>query len=94
MKKVFPPYRAAASLLARLPKLAQRASEAARSSVPPTPAHLASAQPSPTRWLLLLRAAPVAAPRHDRVRKLSPRGDHASALPAAQQPRPAPAPTR
>ena len=53
-----------------------------------------SPRPSPARWLLLPRAAPVAAPRPDRVRTLSSRGDHASASPDARQPRPAPAPTR
>ena len=60
----------------------------------PAPLQPTSPWPSPARWLLLPRAAPVAAPRPDRVRTLSPRGDHALASPAARQPRPAPAPTR
>ena len=53
-------------LLARLPKPAQRASEAARSSAPPAPAHLASAQPraAPARPASARRAVPCCSPRH------------------------------
>ncbi|XP_066320261.1 uncharacterized protein [Miscanthus floridulus] len=95
MVLIFPPSRAAASLLARLPKPAQRASEPARARQPtsraglltPSRAALASAQP---RAVPLLAARPCA----DRGRELPPRGDHVPASPAARQPRPDPAPTR
>ncbi|XP_066392253.1 uncharacterized protein [Miscanthus floridulus] len=89
----FSPLRAAASLLARLPKPAQHASEPAHVRRPTsragllTPSHaaLASAQP---------RAVPLLAarPRADRGRELPPRGDHVPASPAARQPRPDPVP--
>ncbi|XP_066361152.1 predicted GPI-anchored protein 58 [Miscanthus floridulus] len=91
----FSPSWAAASLLAHLPKPAQRASEPARARRPtsraglltPSRAALASAQP---------RAVPLltARPRADCGRELPPRGDHVPASPAARQPQPNPAPTR
>jgi len=75
LEKDFSTSRAAASLLARLPKPAQRASEPARARRPtsraglltPSCAALASAQP---------RAVPLLAarPRADRGRELPPRG--------------------
>ncbi|XP_066373641.1 predicted GPI-anchored protein 58 [Miscanthus floridulus] len=95
VEPIFSPSRAAASLLARLPKPAQRASEPARARRPtsraglltPSRAALASAQP---------RAVPLLAarPRADRGRELPPRGGHVPASPAARQPRSDPAPTR
>ena len=84
MKKAFSSFAGRRLTSGPRPKPAQRSPRA----------RLASPRPSPARWLLLPRAAPVAAPRPDRVRTLSPRGDHASASPAARQPRPAPAPMR
>ena len=89
LENTFSPYRAAASLLAR-----NRSRPSAPANFSPAPLQPTSPRPSPARWLLLPRAAPVAAPRPDRVRTLSPRGDHASASPAARQPRPAHVPTR
>ena len=87
-----------ASFLARLPKPAWPASPPAARLVRlprwptlPRPSPAPRAGPSPAR-----RAVPllVAAPRHDRGRKLPPRGDHVPASPAARQPRPGTAPTR
>ena len=89
MKKVFPPSRAAASLLARLPKPAQPAS-------PARAPRLARPSPAPCRAGLPPRAYPLTrrAARPDHGRDLPPRGDHVPASPAARQPRPDPAPTR
>ena len=85
MKKSFSPSRAAASLSAQPHR---------RPGLPPRRSNPPRLGPAQRALALLPRAAPVAAPRRDRLRKLSPRGDHVPASPAARQPRPDTAPTR
>ena len=88
MKKGFSPSRAAAWLSAHdRSRPSSPANPPARLARRPT--RHASAQ---SRTVPLLPLAARA--RADRVRALSPRGDHAPASPVARQPQPEPAPTR